>query len=221
MRKRSQESANFFSRQGNSPPSLQSGFALYPTPVNDVTRILGELRRGRDAADQLLPLVYEELRRIAARKMAAEPPGHILQPTALVHEAWIRLAGEHQPSFECRAHFFAAAAEAMRRILVDLARRRDSLKRGAGATPVTLEDDLPAPVTLPEELLAVSDALEQLAFEDPAAANLVKLRYFVGLTMAEAATAMNLPVRTTERLWAYARAWLRRHLTQPRQPAPP
>jgi RNA polymerase sigma factor (TIGR02999 family) len=181
--------------------------------VSDVTHILEAIERGEaQAAAQLLPLVYGELRRIAAAKMALEAPGHTLQATALVHEAWLRLAGDPQAKFKGRAHFFAAAAEAMRRILVEAARRKHSLKRGAAAEREPLLDshwvqDLPS-----EEMLAVDEALCLLAREDPQAADLVKLRYFVGMNMEEAATALGLPLRTTERLWSFARAWLRRKM---------
>lgn len=178
--------------------------------MSDLTRVLDAVGRGQVSARDLLPLVYDELRRIAAHQMAQESKGHTLQPTALVHEAWIRLVGQEDPQFDGRAHFFAAAAESMRRILVDSARRRQSLKRGAGAVREELEDlhlvqDAPS-----DEIIAVDDALDQLAAEDAAAADLVKLRYFVGMSMEEAATAMGLPLRTAERRWSYARAWLRR-----------
>ncbi len=178
--------------------------------VNEVTRILDALGRGDSkAAEELLPLVYEELRRLAAQKMAGESPGHTLQPTALVHEAWLRLAGSGPQRWENRAHFFGAAAEAMRRILVDHARRKQSLKRGAGALREELHDSVLVLTAPPDELLAVHEALDQLAAEDPPAAELVKLRYFVGMTMEEAALAMGLSKRTAEGLWTYARVWLR------------
>ena len=181
--------------------------------MNEVTRILNAAQQGdAHATEQLLPLVYEELRKIAAHKMAGESTGHTLQATALVHEAWLRLAGSNQESWQNRAHFFGAAAEAMRRILVDHARRKQSLKRGAGAERVELDEavfELAAPA---EELLAVHEALDQLAAEDATAAELVKLRYFVGMTMEEAATALGLAKRTAENLWTYARVWLRREM---------
>ncbi len=180
--------------------------------MNDVTQILASITEGDQAAvDKLLPLVYQELKGIAAHKMSRENPGNTLQPTALVHEAWIRLLGESEQQFNNRAHFFAAAAEAMRRILVESARRRRSLKRGGNAEREELNDDIMEPVRT-DELLAIDESLDLLAQEDPQAASLVKLRYFVGMTMEEAATALNLPVRSAERLWAYARAWLRRSL---------
>ncbi len=172
------------------------------------------------ATEELLPLVYEELRRIAAHKMAGEAAGHTLQATALVHEAWLRLIGPEERAWQNRAHFFAAAAEAMRRILVEHARRRQSQKRGAGALHLELADDninesliLAAP---PDELLAVHEALDTLAKEDSQAAELVKLRYFVGMTMDEAAQAMDLPKRTAEGIWTYARVWLHREIRKAR-----
>lgn len=181
--------------------------------MSDVTRILHAMQRGEaQAAEELLPLVYEELRRIAAYKMAQESPGHTLQPTALVHEAWLRMMGDGNEQFDGRAHFFSVAAEAMRRILVESARRKRSLKRGAAAQREELEEGHLVQSVPSEEALAIDEALDQLAAEDPASADLVKLRYFVGMTMEQAATALGLPLRTTERLWAYARAWLRRRL---------
>lgn len=162
------------------------------------------------AAGELLPLVYDELRRIAAHKMASEAPGHTLQPTALVHEAWLRLAGNGAQTWENRGHFFAAAAEAMRRILVDHARRKLSQKRGSGAERVELNESMIVLSAPPDELLAVNEALDQLVQEDPQAAELVKLRYFAGLTMEEAASALGLGKRTAEGIWTYARAWLHR-----------
>jgi RNA polymerase sigma factor (TIGR02999 family) len=181
--------------------------------VSDVTRILEAIEQGdAQAADRLLPLVYDELRRIAAFKMAQEAPGHTLQATALVHEAWLRLVGDGNPRFAGRAHFFAAAAEAMRRILVESARRKHSLKRGGGAERAELQDSHLVQNAPSDEVLAVDEALNELAANDPTSADLVKLRYFVGLTMEEAAIALGLPLRTAERLWTYARAWLRRKI---------
>jgi RNA polymerase sigma factor (TIGR02999 family) len=178
--------------------------------VNEVTRILDAIRQGDSkAADELLPLVYDELRKLAAHKMAGEAPGHTLQPTALVHEAWLRLGGSGQPRWENRSHFFGAAAEAMRRILVDHARRKQSQKRGAGAAREELHDSVLVLAAPPDEMLAVDEALDDLAAKDPPAAELVKLRYFVGMTMEEAALAMGLSKRTAEGLWTYARVWLR------------
>lgn len=165
-----------------------------------------------EGAEALLPLVYEELRRLAASRMVHEAPGHTLQPTALVNEAWLRLFGPNQRSWANRAHFFGAAAEAMRRILVEHARRKRSQKRGGHAQPVQLDESALVLAAPPDELLAVHEALDKLAAQDPAAAELVKLRYFVGMTMEEAALAMGLAKRTAEGLWTYARAWLRREI---------
>ena len=180
---------------------------------HDLTRILEAARRGDPAATQeLLPLVYDELRRMAAYKMANEAAGHTLQPTALVHEVWLRLAGPNEPGWQNRAHFFGAAAEAMRRILVEHARKKQALKRGAGAEHLELDESALVMTAPPDELLAVHEALDAFAQQDPTAAELVKLRYFVGMTMEEAAAALNLPTRTAERTWAYARAWLHREI---------
>jgi RNA polymerase sigma factor (TIGR02999 family) len=181
--------------------------------MKDVTRILNQIENGDPrAGEELLPLVYEELRRIAAQKMGHESPGHTLQATALVHEAWLRLTGASQQTWQNRAHFFGAAAEAMRRILVEHARRKQSLKRGAGAVHLELDESLLVLSAPPDELLAVNDALDKLAAEDPVAAQLVKLRYFVGMNMEEAASAIGLPKRTAESLWTYARTWLHREI---------
>jgi RNA polymerase sigma factor (TIGR02999 family) len=161
------------------------------------------------AAEELLPLVYEELRKLAAHKMAGEAPGQTLQPTALVHEAWLRLVGNEGAQFANRAHFFAAAAEAMRRILVERARRRSALKRGSGTGRVSLDElELPIAEADDERLLAVDEALEKLAALDPPKAELVKLRYFTGMTFEEAAAVLGIAVRTAKEWWAFARAWL-------------
>jgi len=183
--------------------------------MNEVTQILNSLQ-GNDlpATDRLLPAVYEELRRLARFKMAGESSDHTLQPTALVHEAWLRLVAPGQQNWQNRAHFFAAAAEAMRRILVDHARRKKSQKRGGGAVVEELQESSFVLASPPEELLAVHEALDKLAEQDPSAAELVKLRYFVGMTMEEAATAMGLATRTAERLWTYARVWLRKEIRE-------
>ncbi len=160
------------------------------------------------AADQLLPLIYDELRKLAAHKMANEPP-QTLQPTALVHEAWLRLGGDQQPGWQNRAHFFAAAAEAMRRILVDRARQRAAVKRGGGAGRLSLDDmEIPIADVDDEQLLAVNEALEKLASVHPRKAVLVKLRYFTGMTFEEAAAVLGVAVPTAKEWWAYARAWL-------------
>lgn len=183
--------------------------------MSDLTRILAALDHGAaEASEELLPLVYSELRRIAAGKMSAEGAGHTLQPTALVHEAWLRLAGGDQPRWQNRAHFFAAAAEAMRRILVEHARRKQSLKRGGGAVREELQESHLVLAVPPDELLAVHEAVDRLAAEDPTAAELVKLRYFVGMTMEETAAALGLAKRTAESLWTYARAWLSREIRE-------
>jgi RNA polymerase sigma factor (TIGR02999 family) len=181
--------------------------------MDDVTRILEAIHHGEaQAVHDLLPLVYRELRAIAASKMAQEPMGHTLQPTALVHEAWIRLVSGGPPSFQARSHFFAAAAESMRRILIDAARRKRSLKRGGVLTREELHESRILEGAPSDEMLAVDEALDLLAAEDEVAANLVKLRYFVGMTMDEAAAALGLTLRSAERRWTYARAWLRRQI---------
>ena len=181
--------------------------------MSEVTRILTAIEQGdRSAAECLLPLVYDELRRLAAFKMSSEAAGHTLQPTALVHEAWLRLGGAENQHWQNRSHFFGAAAEAMRRILVEHARRKQSLKRGAGAAKEELDESMLALAAPPDELLAVHEALDKLAAEDKPAAELVKLKYFVGMTMEEAAGAMGMSLRAAERLWTYARVWLRREI---------
>lgn len=185
--------------------------------MSDITLLLDSVARGdARAGDDLLPIVYGELRRLAAHKMAGESAGHTLQATALVHEAWLRLVGSEQQQWQNRSHFFAAAAEAMRRILVEHARRKQSLKRGGGAGHDELDESAIILTAPPDELLAVHDALDRLAGQDASAAQLVKLRYFVGMTMDEAATAMGLPKRTAENLWTYARVWLHREITKQR-----
>ncbi len=181
--------------------------------MSEITQILCEISSGNpQGAEQLLSLVYTELKRIAAQKMAGEAPGNTLQPTALVHEAWLKLVGEGGASFENRAHFFSAAAEAMRRILVDSARRKKAIRHGGGASREDLQEHHLVQDERPDELLAVDEAIDLLAKEDPVAANLVKLRYFVGMTMDEAAASMGMSLRNTERTWTYARAWLRRRI---------
>ena len=182
--------------------------------MSDVTRILSAIEQGdASAAEELLPLVYDELRKLAAQKMAQEKPGQTLQATALVHEAYIRLVADsksRQPHWDSRGHFFAAAAEAMRRILVEQARRRHAAKRGGLRERVELpESRLTAPMP-DDELLALNEALDQLASVDPAAAELVRLRFFAGLKTAEAAEALGISVRSAHDLWAYSRSWLRR-----------
>ena len=180
--------------------------------MGDVTRILDRVQQGEPrAAEELLPLVYDELRRLATHKMAQEAPGQTLQPTALVHEAWLRLTEKDYP-WDNRRHFFAAAAEAMRRILIERARRRKVLEKGGFATPTECTESKVAISAPADEVLAVHEALANLAAEDATAAELVKLRYFVGLSMSEAAEVLGLPLRNTERLWTFARAWLRHEI---------
>jgi RNA polymerase sigma factor (TIGR02999 family) len=177
--------------------------------VSEVTRILDAIQQGdSQAAESLLPLVYDELRRLAAHKMAAEVPGQTLQPTALVHEAWLRLVGDKESKFANRAHFFAAAAEAMRRILVEQARRKQRLKHGGAQQRVEVETLDVAITSDDDQLLAVDEALDKLAAQDTQAADLIKLRFFAGLPNSEAARLLGLPERTAKRTWAYARAWL-------------
>jgi RNA polymerase sigma factor (TIGR02999 family) len=180
--------------------------------MNDVTHILSAIERGDPkAADQLLPLVYDELRRLAAQRLAHERPGETLQATALVHEAYVRLVGSGEPPrWEGCGHFFAAAAEAMRRILIDRARHKLTHKAGGGHRRLDLDDIEPA---LEEEngdrLLALDEALRQLEVVDPRKAELVKLRFFAGLTAEQAAAALGVSTSTAEKDWAYARSWLR------------
>jgi RNA polymerase sigma factor (TIGR02999 family) len=163
--------------------------------------------------EESLRVVYGELRRVAAQKMAHEAPGRTLQPTALVHEAWLRLGGDAQPAWQNRAHFFAAAAEAMRRILVERARRKSREKRGGGAEHVPLDDlDVAQPNGNDEEALAVHEALDQLAARDQRKAEVVKLRYFVGFSFEEVAEALDISIPTAKREWAYARAWLHQEI---------
>jgi RNA polymerase sigma factor (TIGR02999 family) len=182
--------------------------------MNDVTRILSAMESGDPAAaEELLPLVYQELRKLAAAKLAHEKPGQTLEPTMLVHEASVRLVDVEQPQqWNGRGHFFAAAAEAMRRILVESARRRQSQKRGGGLRRVDLDLASAAPENRSEELLALDEALTRLEQIWSEKAQLVKLRYFAGLTMPEAAHALKISVATAERHWVFARAWLHAQL---------
>ncbi len=185
--------------------------------MNEVTRILSAIEAGDpNAAADLLPLVYDELRQLAAARLAAEKPGQTLQPTALVHEAYLRLVGDgERRGWDGRGHFFAAAAEAMRRILVENARRRMRKKRGGERARVDLDAVAPVAPTVDEDLLDLDDALTRLVEADPAAAELVKLRYFAGLSIPQAAEALGIGARSADRLWAYARAWLRDALSDP------
>jgi RNA polymerase sigma factor (TIGR02999 family) len=179
--------------------------------MTEVTRILSAIEQGDpQAASQLLPLVYDQLRALAAQKLAHENPGQTLQPTALVHEAYLRLVGGDSPpaEWEGRRHFFAAAAEAMRRILVENARRKYRQKRGGGRPPQTLEPDQVAAPEVSEDLLALDEALTRLAHLNPRAARLVQLRYFGGLTSKQAAEVLDVSARTADADWAYARSWL-------------
>jgi RNA polymerase sigma factor (TIGR02999 family) len=186
--------------------------------VSDVTRILESIEQGDlKAADELLPLVYGELRKLAAAKMANEASGQTLQPTALVHEAWLRLVGSTNPKFEGRAHFFAAAAEAMRRILIDKARRKRALRHGGNQQRVNLEDLQIAAPSGDDELMAVNEAIDKLAAQDQREAELVKLRYFVGMTLEEVAEVLGISARTADNYWAHARAWLHREIKTRRQ----
>jgi RNA polymerase sigma factor (TIGR02999 family) len=176
---------------------------------NQVTRVLERVRCGElSAASELLPLVYDELRRLAAAKMARERAGQTLQSTALVHEAWLRLVGNQKQEWNGRAHFFGAAAEAMRRILIENARRKAAVRHGGGQERLDINQIEIATTAPDDELLAVSDALEKFAAHDPQMAELVKLRYFVGLTTEDAAEVLGISVRTAERWWSYSRAWL-------------
>jgi RNA polymerase sigma factor (TIGR02999 family) len=185
--------------------------------MSDVTRLLDAAAGGdRRAAAELLPLGYDELRKLAAARMAAESAGHTLQPTALVHEAYLRLVGATDDNrWDHRGHFFAAAAEAMRRILVESARRKNALKHGGALARADYDPAQWAVPERPDELLAVDEAIVQLTAADAQAAELVKLRYFVGLSLPEAARVLNLSTRSAERLWTFARAWLRRAIEGP------
>ena len=183
--------------------------------MSEVTRILSAIEQGDPhAAEQLLPLVYEELRKLAAQKLAQEKPGQTLQATALVHEAYLRLVDVKKvQSWDSRGHFFAAAAEAMRRILIDQARRKRRPKHGGGRKRVDFNQALSLGESANDDLLALDEALEKLAHQEPAKAELVKLHYFAGLSLEEAGQILSISHRTAKRHWAYARAWLGRELS--------
>ena len=177
--------------------------------ADEVPRILEATQRGDPkAAEKLLPLVYDELRRLAAAKMAQERPDQTLQPTALVHEAWLRLTGDQSQLWNGRAHFFGAAAEAMRRILIENARRKRAVRHGGGQAKLDIQQIEIAADAKDDELLAVHEALDKLAARDKQKAELVKLRYFVGLTTQEAADVLGISVPTADRWWNFSRAWL-------------
>jgi RNA polymerase sigma factor (TIGR02999 family) len=177
--------------------------------MTEVTRILSAIEEGHaQAAEQLLPLVYGELRRLAAQRLSHEAPGQTLQATALVHEAYLRLVGARDPGWNGRGHFFAAAAEAMRRILIERARRTQAARRGGDWNRLDMDRAEPAAPERPEDLLALNEALEQLIIKDPRKADLIKLRFFAGLTMEQAAETLGISLATAHRDWNYARAWL-------------
>jgi len=183
--------------------------------MTDVTRILNAIEQGdANAADELLPLVYEQLRLLAAQKMSQESPGQTLQATALVHEAYLRLVGAEIRNWDSRGHFFAAAAEAMRRILVDNARRKRSMRRGGHRQKMNLSDAFVVIEEPKEDILAVNEALDKLAGEDQKLAEVIKLRYFAGLTLDQIATIMGIGRRTVDRYWALGRAWLYQEIIQ-------
>jgi RNA polymerase sigma factor (TIGR02999 family) len=187
----------------------------------DITQMLGAIGRGEESSGAvLMNAVYSTLRRLAATRMARQQPGHTLQATALVHEAWMRLVdSDGRAQFENRAHFFAAAGEAMRRILVDHARRKQCEKRGGGVEHCSVDEvEIAAPIKNHEELITVHEALDRLAVRDSQKAELVKLRYFVGLSIEEAAEVLGISVPTANRYWAYARAWLYLDITRAQRP---
>ncbi len=189
---------------------MKAGALGLVAPMSDVTRILSAIEQGEPgAADRLLPLVYDELRKLAARRLAREKPGQTLQATALVHEAYLRLVGGDDPKpWNGRGHFFGAAAEAMRRIVVENARRKARIRHGGGLRRVDLDEIDLARDESSDDLLALDAALHRLAEEEPIVAQVVKLRHFAGMTIEQAAAALDISVRTANRHWAYARAWL-------------
>lgn len=182
--------------------------------MNQVTTLLRAIAAGdREAGERLIPLVYQELRKMAARRMAGNLAGQTLQPTALVHEAWLRMGGENPRGWENRAHFFAAAATAMRSVLVDRARRRKAMRHGGGQQRVNVDHvEIASQVVNDDQILAVHEALERLAVEEPQKAELVKLRYFAGLSVEETAETLGISEPTAKRWWAYARGWLGREI---------
>jgi RNA polymerase sigma factor (TIGR02999 family) len=190
--------------------------------VSDVTRILTAIDSGdTEAANSLLPLVYDELRKLAAQRMAKDAAGHTLQATALVHEAYLRLVGsdrDSDPGWDCRGHFFAAAAEAMRRILIDHARAKGAAKRGGSLRKVQLDSSHLILGNVPAEFLDLDESLAKLAKEDPVKAELVKLRFFAGLTLDEVAKVLGISPATADRHWSYARAWLYDDISRDREP---
>ena len=198
-----------------APVTVRPGQTNGRSEMSDATRILQAIEQGEPgAANELLPLVYEELRKLAAQRMAMENPGQTLQPTALVHEAWLRLTGNDDIRWEGRAHFFGAAAEAMRRILIDNARRKNAQRHGGDQQRVDFQDFDAAAPDSDESLLAVSEALEKFAARDPVKAELVKLRYFAGMTVDEAARVLRISPPTAHRYWVFAKAWLHREITR-------
>ena len=181
--------------------------------MNKVTSILQSAAAGdAKAAEELLPLVYEELRKLAGHKLANERPGHTLQATALVHEAWLRLTGNENTQWSGRSHFMGAAAEAMRRILIENARRKQALRHGGGQRPLNIDDVQVATASTDDQVLAMHEALGKLAAHDPQKAELVKLRYFLGMTIEEAAEILGISAPTAKRWWTYSRAWLYREI---------
>src|SRR5438876_9113712 len=188
--------------------------------MSDVTRILDRVHQGDPkAAEELLPLIYNELRRLAAHKMVAEAPGHTLQPTALVHEAWLRLGGDEQPTWANRIHFFCAAAEAMRRILIDRARSKQARRHGGGQQRLDVDEvEIAAPMQ-EDELLAVNEALDRFSQHAPQKAELVKLRYFAGFGLKEAGQMLGISEPTAVRWWTYSKTWLYQAIQERRGPA--